>query len=299
MATDETGTPRFVTAAVNGATLVLIDGEALDTANLPLASAFAVDAGGAAVAVASVAVSGTTVTLTLAAPVASGASVTVSDLDLNPVRDGATGVIPDAAGNDADLFFGRAVTNNTGAVTPPSDGGGGTPAPMPGPTFGTDGPDTLVGGAGPDTLQGGLGSDTLFGREGSDLRTRNQGVESLVGNRGNDTLYGGVDDDAVRGGKANDTDGIRSFVAARGGRANIPPRSTREGRLRRQPLGPSSAQPRGSLLRPLQVDARARPAQRPTARQRPHRHRACRRPYPARPAESPSPRPIRRRNGDL
>nr|WP_280137612.1 hypothetical protein [Aureimonas sp. Leaf324] len=26
---------------------------------------------------------------------------------------------------------------------------------MPGPTLGTDGPDTLVGGAGPDTLQGG------------------------------------------------------------------------------------------------------------------------------------------------
>jgi hypothetical protein len=138
-----------------------------------------------------------------------------------------------------------------------------------------------------------------LGREGSDLLIGTQGADSLFGNQGNDTLYGGKDDDAVYGGKDNETDGIRSFVAARGGRANISPRSTRKGRLRRKPLGPSSAQPRGVLLRPLQADARARPAQRSTARQRPHRHRARRRPYPARPAESPSPRPIRRRNGDL
>jgi hypothetical protein len=114
-----------------------------------------VDAGGAAATVASDAVSGIIVTLTQAAPVANGASVTVSDLDPNPARDDASGVIPDAAGNDADLFFGQAVTNTTGAETPPSGSGGGTPAPVPGPTLGTDGPDTLVGGAGPDTLQGG------------------------------------------------------------------------------------------------------------------------------------------------
>ena len=115
---DETA-PELSGAAVNGATLTLAFGEALDEGSAPPAGAFAVAVDGAARGVDTVALAGGTATLTLAAPVTAGETVTVDYTP--PAGTGAT-PLRDAAGNAVAGFTGHAVTNETPAAvnTPPT-----------------------------------------------------------------------------------------------------------------------------------------------------------------------------------
>ena len=111
-----TGTPRdrvrpqLAAAAVDGDTLVLNYNEALDEASEPGASAFAVQAGAASRGVTHVAVSGNTVTLTLASAVSSSDEVTVRYVA--PQGPGAK-PIRDVSGNNAASVLGRTVRNDT------------------------------------------------------------------------------------------------------------------------------------------------------------------------------------------
>ena len=81
--------PVLESAKANGTSLVLTYAEDLDTSSVPLPGAYSVRvAGGAGPAVSSVSVSGTTVTLTLAAAVTAGPAVTVTYTPgSNPVQD--------------------------------------------------------------------------------------------------------------------------------------------------------------------------------------------------------------------
>ena len=120
--------PTVGSAVVNGATLVLTFGEALDEASEPAASAFAVTVGADARAVEAVEVAGTTVTLTLASAVAEEDTVTVAYTA--PAAPAAA--LRDAAGNRAAGFAGSQAANETppplpvvsiaAAATPVSEG---------------------------------------------------------------------------------------------------------------------------------------------------------------------------------
>ena len=108
--TSDTTPPTLETAEVNGATLTLTYDETLDTASVPAASDYTVSVAGATRSLASatpVAVSGSTVALTLSSAVTPGQTVTVSYAvpSTNPVQD--------AAGNDLAALSSQAVTNNT------------------------------------------------------------------------------------------------------------------------------------------------------------------------------------------
>ncbi|KQW66926.1 hypothetical protein ASE17_20145 [Phenylobacterium sp. Root77] len=111
--------PVFVSAAVNGATLVMTYNEAitLDAVNAPAAGRFAVMADGASVTVNSVTVNAAakTVTLTLQSAVTAGQAVTVAYTD--PTGGDDASAIQDAVGNDAASLPATSVTNNT--VDPP------------------------------------------------------------------------------------------------------------------------------------------------------------------------------------
>ena len=102
--------PELSTATVTGATLVLNYDEALDEASEPGASAFAVQAGAASRGVTQVAVSGNTVTLTLASAVISSDGVTVRYVV--PEGPGAK-PIRDVSGNNAVPLLGRTARNDT------------------------------------------------------------------------------------------------------------------------------------------------------------------------------------------
>lgn len=123
----DTTAPDFVSASVNGATLVMTYSDAglLDAAHGPPAGAFTVLAGGHPVSVTAVAVNGAahTVTLTLASPVASGAAVSVAYGD--PSGGDDVNAIQDIGGNDAASLSATNVTNNTAPPTPS------TPTPTP------------------------------------------------------------------------------------------------------------------------------------------------------------------------
>ena len=113
--TRDTRPPLLTQATVNGSTLVLTYNEALDGASVPAAGAFVVTADGSAITVNGVSVAGSTVTLTLAAAVEAGQTVTLD-------YTAGTNSIQDAAGNDAATPPAQPVTNNTGGttdVTPP------------------------------------------------------------------------------------------------------------------------------------------------------------------------------------
>ena len=108
--------PALVSATVDGAVLTLTYGEDLDRDAVPAGSAFAVKVGGTAADLAGtdpVAVSARAVTLTLAAPVAHGDTVTVSYTKpaSHPVRD--------EAGNEAANLDDETVTNDTAEMVPP------------------------------------------------------------------------------------------------------------------------------------------------------------------------------------
>ena len=106
----DTMAPTLSTATVNGNTLVLTYGEALDESSVPAASAFTL--GGTTAGVNTVAISGAVVTLTLSAAVASTDVVTVTYTV--PTAPGAN-LLRDAAGNNADALTDEPVTNNTPA----------------------------------------------------------------------------------------------------------------------------------------------------------------------------------------
>ena len=102
--------PEVGSATVDGAVLTLAYNEALDEGSVPLASAFAVTVKNAARDVDAVAVSEGSVTLTLASPVVSDETVTVS---YTVPADGAAARVRDVTGNAAVGFSAQAVTNVT------------------------------------------------------------------------------------------------------------------------------------------------------------------------------------------
>ena len=112
--------PVLQSATVNGVSLVLTYDEDLDETSEPAPGAFTVSVAGATRALATtdpVAVSGKTVTLTLASAVTDRQTVTVTytvptDADPKPLRDGAQ--------NNAAALTGQAVTNNTAANEVPA-----------------------------------------------------------------------------------------------------------------------------------------------------------------------------------
>ena len=101
--------PVFVSAAVDGASLTLTYGEALDEGSRPAPGDFTVQVDGTGRSVSGVSVSGSVVILTLNPAVAPGdTGIRVSYTpDTNPIRD--------AVGNDALGLSSRSVTNTTGA----------------------------------------------------------------------------------------------------------------------------------------------------------------------------------------
>ena len=125
----ETRPPLLSTATVDGAELTLTYDEPLDEDTLPAASTFAVTVAGESRAVASVTVSGSAATLTLATAVVAGEAVTV---DYTAPTGASEGKVQDAAGNAAASFSDLAVTNDTAALLTasahdvPADHGGST-----------------------------------------------------------------------------------------------------------------------------------------------------------------------------
>ncbi|WP_266125820.1 BapA/Bap/LapF family large adhesin [Acinetobacter bereziniae] len=115
----DTTAPTFVSAAVDttGLLLTLTYNELLDATYPPVAGDFAVTAGGQVVTVTNVAVVGSTVVLTLGAPVTAGQSVTVGYTD--PSVDNDVNAIQDIAGNDAATLTPTAVDN--GSTVPAGD----------------------------------------------------------------------------------------------------------------------------------------------------------------------------------
>jgi uncharacterized repeat protein (TIGR02059 family) len=125
--TTDTRVPTFESAVTNaaGTTITLTYSEALSTTTAA-GSDFTVLVGGVSRSVSGVAVSGSTVVLTLASPaVESGQSVSVAYTD--PTGSNDTNALQDSAGNDAATLAATSVTNS---VPAPSSGG----SPDPGTT---------------------------------------------------------------------------------------------------------------------------------------------------------------------
>ena len=106
--------PVLSSASVNGASLTLTYGEALDPNSRPAASDFTVAGGNSARTVSNVAVSGRAVTLTLNPAVEHG------ETGIRVSYTPGTRPIQDAAGNDALGLSNERVTNNTGDTTAPT-----------------------------------------------------------------------------------------------------------------------------------------------------------------------------------
>ncbi|WP_423855134.1 SwmB domain-containing protein [Acinetobacter guillouiae] len=119
----DTTAPTFVSAALDtaGTSLTLTYSEALDSNNLPPLNSFVVTADGQVVPVTGVTVNGSTVVLTLGAPVTAGQAVQVGYTDPSAAND--PNAIQDIAGNDAATL--PATTVDNGSTVP----GGDTTAP--------------------------------------------------------------------------------------------------------------------------------------------------------------------------
>ena len=104
--------PAFLSAVVDGSSLTLTYGEALDGGSRPGTGDFTVEVGGTGRSVSAVSVSGSVVTLTLDPAVEHG------DTGIRVNYSPGTRPIRDAVGNDALALSNRSVTNTTGA--PPS-----------------------------------------------------------------------------------------------------------------------------------------------------------------------------------
>ena len=109
----DTTRPVLQTAVVDATILILTYDEPLDTNSVPATSAYTVRSGNPSPTVTDVDVMGTTVTVTLSAPVRHGRTVrlTYSVPSSNPVQDPSE--------NRAVAFSNRSVSNNTPAPTPP------------------------------------------------------------------------------------------------------------------------------------------------------------------------------------
>ena len=119
---DESGIPRETTAptvssgTVDGATLTLTFSEGLAETPLPAVATFRVNVGGDQRGVNTVAISGSTVILTLASAVTSTDDVSVG---YTVPSDAAAARLKDLSDNPAESFTGQAVTNNTTAAQTP------------------------------------------------------------------------------------------------------------------------------------------------------------------------------------
>ena len=124
--TEESGTPRETTAptvasaAVDGGTLTLTFSEELTEAPVPAVTTFTVSVGGNQRGVDSVAISGSTVSLTLASAVTSTDAVTVS---YAVPSEAAAARLKDLSDNATESFADRAVTNDTAAARTPLTAG--------------------------------------------------------------------------------------------------------------------------------------------------------------------------------
>ena len=101
--------PAFVSAAVDGSSLTLTYGEALDTGSRPASGDFTVEVGGSGRSVGAVSISGSVVTLTLNPEVEHG------ETGIRVSYTPGTSPIQDAMGNDALALSNRPVTNTTDA----------------------------------------------------------------------------------------------------------------------------------------------------------------------------------------
>ena len=101
--------PAFLSAAVDGSSLTLTYGEALDGGSRPAPGDFTVEVGGAGRSVSAVSVSGSVVTLTLDPAVEHG------DTGIRVSYSPGTQPIQDAVGNNALGLSSQSVTNTTGA----------------------------------------------------------------------------------------------------------------------------------------------------------------------------------------
>ena len=101
--------PAFLSAAVDGSSLTLTYGEALDGGSRPAAGDFTVEVGGTGRSVSAVSVRGSVVTLTLDPAVEHG------DTGIRVNYSPGTRPIRDAVGNDALGLSSQSVTNTTGA----------------------------------------------------------------------------------------------------------------------------------------------------------------------------------------
>ena len=111
----ETTPPGLSSASVDGSTLTLTFDEPLDTGEAPDRTAFAVTVAGSGRGVATVAVSGSVVTLTLVTAVSAGDAVTV---DYTAPTGESAARLQDLVGNAAASFSGRSVPNDTQEADP-------------------------------------------------------------------------------------------------------------------------------------------------------------------------------------
>ena len=109
----ETTPPGLSSASVDGSTLTLTFDEPLDTGEAPDRTAFALTVAGSGRGVATVAVSGSMVTLTLVTAVVAGDTVTLAYTA--PTGDSSSR-LQDLVGNAAASFSGQSVTNDTQAA---------------------------------------------------------------------------------------------------------------------------------------------------------------------------------------
>ena len=109
----ETSVPTVSSATVDGATLILTFSEGLTETPLPAVTTFTVTVGGNQRGVDSLAISGSTLTLTLASAVTSTDAVTVS---YSVPSDEAAARLKDLSDNSVASFAAQAVTNNTAAA---------------------------------------------------------------------------------------------------------------------------------------------------------------------------------------
>ena len=101
--------PAFVSAAVDGSSLALTYGEALDGGSRPASGDFTVEVGGSGRSVSGISISGSVVTLTLNPAVEHG------DTGIRVSYSPGTDPIQDAVGNEARGLSSQSVTNTTGA----------------------------------------------------------------------------------------------------------------------------------------------------------------------------------------
>ena len=109
--------PSFDSATVNDDSLTITFDEALDTTKTPATAAFDVQVDGSTVTVSTVAVSDSTVTLTLATAVTTGQSVTVAY-----TKPDSGDVVQDESGNELATFTTQTATNVTRPTNTPATG---------------------------------------------------------------------------------------------------------------------------------------------------------------------------------